>query len=52
MIKYYKSSWNLSEEPSDTESIYSSTDRSQLLEDDEISTWEAAFMEGWDDSVV
>ena len=32
--------------------IYSEDDRSDMLDNDEISGWEAAFMDGWDNAVV
>lgn len=40
------------EDRAEREEIYSSDYRSQMLEDDEISPWEEAFMEGYDNAVV
>jgi len=37
---------------SDDQSIYSENIREQLLEDDEISPEEAAFMQGYDEAYV
>ena len=34
----------------DGSGIYSSDDRTRMLEEDQISAWEAAFMDGWDES--
>ena len=31
-------------------SIYDKITREELLDDDEIDPWEAAFMQGWDDA--
>jgi hypothetical protein len=39
---------NYAEEEEADEEVYSSKGRSKLVEDDEISPWEAAFMEGAD----
>jgi len=36
----------------DDENIYSEEDREQLLEDDELSPAEAAFMQGYDEACV
>jgi len=51
--KRIHSAWDLDEDEfSESEGFYSKDYRSALLENDEISAWEAAFMEGWDDAIV
>tara|TARA_Y100000310_G_C20677877_1_gene814144 strand:+ start:1525 stop:1677 length:153 start_codon:yes stop_codon:yes gene_type:complete len=41
----------LEEEDSIEEGIYSSDERESLIEDDEISAEEEAFMRGWDEAL-
>jgi hypothetical protein len=47
-IKRISSAWE--DEELDDESIYSENSRANLVEDDEISAIEAAFMKGWEDA--
>ena len=49
MKKIIHSAWDV-EEISKDEGIYSENIRTNLVEDDEIDPWEAAFMEGYDEA--
>ena len=44
-IKRIRSTWD------EDESIYTEEARDQMVEDDELSPMEAAFMQGWDEAV-
>ncbi len=53
MKQLLRSAFDLEEyEEAIREGIYSQDTRSDMLENDEISGWEAAFMDGWDKSTA
>ncbi|MBI2129884.1 hypothetical protein HYU07_06660 [Candidatus Woesearchaeota archaeon] len=39
------------EEFEDDEFVYSDDEREELVENDEISSWEAAFIKGWKEAI-
>ena len=46
------SEWLDLDESRNREGIYSPDERTDMLENDEISGWEAAFMDGYDESIA